>query len=113
MPSSVILVAERRATAGTYPSCVSAQLVLRTQARRKEKGPHPWLCEPSPLPLHQVVELRATARVPTPHHSSPALTMIRRDFASSILYYVKRISKNSGGRSVTSKGVRPLRSRAR
>src|SRR5260370_4577215 len=31
----------------------------------------------------------------------------------AILYYAKRISKNSGGRSVTSKGVRPLRSRAR
>ena len=28
---------------------------------------------------------RATARVPTPPHSTPALTKIRRDFASSIL----------------------------
>src|SRR6266851_5716971 len=37
-----------RATAGTYPSCLSAQLVLRTQARRKEKGPRstPLLARP-------------------------------------------------------------------
>src|SRR5713226_4085040 len=37
-----------RATTGTYPSCLSAQLVLRTQARRKEKGPRstPLLARP-------------------------------------------------------------------
>ena len=46
-----------RATIGTYPSCLAlirpanaaAQLVLRTQARRKEQGPPRRSPPPSPL----------------------------------------------------------------
>src|SRR5260370_5561223 len=51
------LVEGRQATTGTYPSCLAltrpanaaAQLVLRTQARRKEQGPPRHSSPPSPL----------------------------------------------------------------
>ena len=51
------LVEGRRATTGTYPSCLApirpanaaAQLVLRTQAGRKEQGPPRLSSPPSPL----------------------------------------------------------------
>src|SRR5260370_22453394 len=51
------LVEGRQATTGTYPSCLAltrpanaaAQLVLRSQARRKEQGPPHLSAPPSPI----------------------------------------------------------------
>jgi hypothetical protein len=56
----------------------AAQLVLRTQVRRKEKHPHPALLHPRPYAVRpEIVSSRqGDASIPTLLHTSPAPTRV-------------------------------------